>query len=671
MKELFSGALAVLCVLSGVAYLWQPRPESARLDRIRAVIAGGRDGVPVAAVRARWAELGRGGQEGIDYLDFPDAVLARLPASCLDPLMIPADALTAYLTQTTRPGRGDAALLALSRAHAGGVAALPEASVALRRLRGALVLDAIAAAGFEFPERDAVRRRMAIPDEVRFDAFLREGPPLGAADRERIDALTYWIFEADLDDDFTLTADEADGYLARLDSDGDGTIGPSDLPERPIPLLWSSAPGSIRTRQIEAFNRRYPKHALALDAYVSSIDKVIVQCLAGVGPDIFDAINPFQLAAFVNSGVARDVTEAFAERGIRTDDIWPAVAPYYMMDGRIYGHPRNAGAPAMWFNKDMFDAAGIPYPAADWTWDDFIAIAQRLTERDAAGRPTRFGMISTWDHTSWFPIMITRQWGAPLFNAEGTRCVIDGPAAEAAFRFTQEMMYTARVMPTPSDEAAMANAGGWGGGALTLFAGGRGAMAIGYRWWLVVLREPEFAHLNLGVVPLPATPGGAIEGGGGAVIVNQAARNLEGAMRFMEFLHSAAYNDLNNDAADSLSPVRTFYYGESETDYLDNPRFPHEDYHAVWRDVLAQAEPPNISPYINGQLAERIVLKYGDFIKYRSEDRDIGSILSALAAEMNRAIVASLRENPPLRERYMRAVAAGAAPAWDRPEDAP
>src|SRR5581483_2417816 len=50
------------------------------------------------------------------------------------------------------------------------------------------------------------------------------------------------------------------------------------------------------------------------------------------------------------TGVALDVTQALKQRGISIDDVWEAVRPCFVYDGRIYGWPTNAGVGALWLN---------------------------------------------------------------------------------------------------------------------------------------------------------------------------------------------------------------------------------------------------------------------------------------------------------------------------------
>ncbi len=432
-------------------------------------------------------------------------------------------------------------------------------------------------------------------------------------------------------------------------------------------LVWVSDDNPVRREQIELFNKLNPDYHLRLDPQNTGMEKVIVQSLAGVGPDVFDCYTGFQLMAFVRSGIALDVTDELAARGADPDAVWPCLKPLFMLNGRVYGHPDNTHAPAIWYNKKMFDEAGVPYPTSDWTWAEFIDIAERLTVRDARGRPRQFGlMMGRWD---WQSIFLPK-WGARFYTPEGTRCILDSPEAAAGAQFVRDLMFEYEVMPTATEEMAMATAGGWGSGPISMFGGGRAAMAIGGRWWLCILRQKDYAHLDLGAVAIPAGPvTDELWGGGRSTLVNANSENIDGALAFLEYMHGPHWNRLVNRQADALGPVRKYHYGEYEAEFLRNPEHPDEDYNDVWRTALENAVPTEVSPYVNGQRVERIMTKQTDLIWAGLKTGE--EAMTDAAREINEAIVEQLEIDPVLREQYYAALEAGAQPAWDNKEDTP
>ncbi|MBX7257122.1 MAG: extracellular solute-binding protein [Candidatus Hydrogenedentes bacterium] len=435
---------------------------------------------------------------------------------------------------------------------------------------------------------------------------------------------------------------------------------PASDPNR-IKLIWACDDSPTRREQIALFNQMNPEYELTLDPNPGAFEKIMVQCLAGVGPDLYDSYFPWQTSLFARAGIAYDLTDELPKIGVDIDEIWPCAKNTVIFNNRVYGHPGNANAPAIWYNKRLFDEAGIPYPDANWKWDDFIAIAKKLTIRDERGRPVQYGFLGYWDWKS-----VLYQWGASMYTPEGTRCTLDSPESIAAFTFLQDLIFKHRVMPSYSEERYMARSGGWGFEHLNIFAAERGAMAIGGRWWLQLMRQPEFSKLRLGTAPLPAGPTRRIMGGARATIVNTNGKHLDAALKFIQCLHSKEWNELINKQADALAPVKKYCYTD---EFLHDPRYPQEDYNQVWRDSLENAVPEENSPYVNGGTVDKILKIQTELIRLDQKSAEAG--VRDATKLINEAIVDLLRMDPVIKEQYMEAVSNGARPAWDRPEDAP
>lgn len=438
-------------------------------------------------------------------------------------------------------------------------------------------------------------------------------------------------------------------------------------PDDRIELIWATDDNPVRRAQLQAFNDSNPDYRVSIDPTPVGLEKVIVQCLAGVGADLIDAYDGFQLTAYVRSSIALDITDEMAARDISPDEYWPALQPAYMLDGRIYGLPRNAHAPAIWYNKDLFDQAGLPYPRTGWTWQEFIETAQRLSKRDSRGRPIHFGFSSSKTSFEYLTYMLLQLHGARLYTPEGTAAAVNSPEAASAFDFAKDLIYVHHVMPTPAEEVSMTNAGGWGmEGGITQFGSGQAAMALGGRWWLCILRTPDYANLRLGAVELPHDTGAHILGGGAGVTINSRSQHIEGALQFIEYLHSPDYNNLTNDVADAIAPVKQYSYTD---EFLHNPEFPNEDFHNVFREALENAVPSETSPFVAGQRVAQLVKIQTDLL--RAGKKTGTQAARDLAEDIDEAIVEQLRIDPELRNRYYEVVNRGAPRAWAREEDAP
>jgi multiple sugar transport system substrate-binding protein len=418
-------------------------------------------------------------------------------------------------------------------------------------------------------------------------------------------------------------------------------------PPGKLPLVWVSDDNPARREQIALFNRLHPEYDLRLNPGDESagIEKVLLQCLAGVGPDLFDCYDASELNTYVRAGVGWDITEELAKRGIAVEgNVWPATLPLITREGRVYGFPTNACVDAIWINKDMFDRAREPYPKGPWTWKEFIPVAQRLTLRDERGRTKQFGFLCDWD-ISWPQFVL--QWGGRVYSPDGTRCVVDSPEAIAAIQFLHDLIYRYHVMPTPVLEAAMATQGGWGMGTISYFGGGKGAMALGGRWWLCTLRDYE--GLRLGVVECPYRDKRVFHGYGRATLLNKYSPRRQQALDFMVYMAGKEYNDLVNHQADGIAPAIRYCY---TPEFLHDPEYPEEDYNAVWRDIMGAGEPDYMSPFVNAQTAMRIFKKQIDLVK--NDQKPVADAMRDAAREVNQEIAKTLEMDPSLLIQYYR-----------------
>jgi multiple sugar transport system substrate-binding protein len=410
------------------------------------------------------------------------------------------------------------------------------------------------------------------------------------------------------------------------------------------PLVWVVDDNPVRQAQVDLFNKLNPDIYLTIDPSDNELDKVIVQCSGGIGPDLINCQNPSDLDALVHAGIPLDVTDDLKAEHVDLGKlVWPIALSGSTYQGRVYGFPCNVYAMAIWFNKDLFDSAHVPYPKPGWSWRDLVATAQKLTIRDKEGRPRQFGFGLEW----WAIDTFVRSFGGQRFSNDGTRCTLDAPGSIEGYSLAQDLMYKYRVAPTPGDEATLASQGGWLAGSLTYLMSGRVAMAFGARWWLNRLRQQK--GLRLGVVEVPVGEGNPERAVGGAsrcVLINRFSKHKQAALRFLRFLAERPYNDLINSQADGLAPVVRF----CETDrFLHDPQHPDEDYNRLWLQIQKRAVETPFSPFLRGGDLD-VITNQTDLIQ--NGLKPAPQALRDAAAAANALIQRNAASRPWLRDRY-------------------
>ena len=190
----------------------------------------------------------------------------------------------------------------------------------------------------------------------------------------------------------------------------------------------------------------------ALDVYNNSQDKVYVKALQ-IGRDEYNE----KLQTMATAGempdcgmVAEDTVIAWARDGLLSDvDVYagqenlPLDYLAFKYNGKTVAYSSANDVLALWYNKAMFDAAGLPYPPATldkaWTWDEFVAVAKQLTIDNNGKHPGDAGFNKdnivqygayvnqyTWQLEVW-----ALSNGGSFFSPDGKSVVFDDAAVEA------------------------------------------------------------------------------------------------------------------------------------------------------------------------------------------------------------------------------------------------
>lgn len=193
---------------------------------------------------------------------------------------------------------------------------------------------------------------------------------------------------------------------------------------------------------IEAFEAEHPNVKVV---YTSGIRKedysewLSEQALAGDLPDVF-LIPPDDFALYADRGALAPLDDlAGKDSAIALDDFYPAPLAYGRdsASGSLYALPVECVPRLMFVNRTLLEREGIPLPDDDWTWDDFLAICQRVTrDRDGDGRPDQFGFYGY----TWQDAAVTS--GQTLFRADGKASHFADPRIGDAIRFTIALYQT-------------------------------------------------------------------------------------------------------------------------------------------------------------------------------------------------------------------------------------
>lgn len=217
--------------------------------------------------------------------------------------------------------------------------------------------------------------------------------------------------------------------------------------------------------------------------YGGYVSKILTRIAGNAAPDII-ATEVDYFVTFSTENVLHDLTPYIKnDPSFALTDFFPEVVDRFTRNNNVYAIPVDTAPFAcVFYNKDIFDQAGVAYPTDDWTWEDMLEKAQALMQHDEKGRVERYGFYG-W---AWQNFIYGN--GANLVDdtRHPTRCTLDDPLALEGLQFYADLINKYKVMPTP---VALSNAGM---GVDYMFASGRLAMFLSGIWEAPSFRNYDF-----------------------------------------------------------------------------------------------------------------------------------------------------------------------------------
>jgi multiple sugar transport system substrate-binding protein len=249
-------------------------------------------------------------------------------------------------------------------------------------------------------------------------------------------------------------------------------------------------------------------------------DKLQVDLAAGNAPDVFLMDGPLY-PDYQTRDQLLDLSPYIAKDGFDTGQLVDlAVQDFTAPDGHLYGLPRDLNTIALFYNKTMFDAAGLPYPDATWDWNKLVEVATKLT-KTSGGKTLQWGFYTETSDMENYWSSLVWQAGGDILSPDKKTVVIDTDQAAAGIQFLQDLIYKHKVMPQPV-----------AGGSGDAFEQGQAAMEANGSW---LVPTHEAAGINFGVAPLPKGPvGQATSVNPSGVVAYKGSKSPDAAWEFIK-----------------------------------------------------------------------------------------------------------------------------------------
>ncbi len=282
---------------------------------------------------------------------------------------------------------------------------------------------------------------------------------------------------------------------------------------------WDSAEDLDKQQAlVDKFNNSQDKIHVTLEAYGDDFDTKIAASMGS--KDAPDVMYMWNFPAYY-AGLEKLAPYIEKEGAAYKDNFFEALWPYNSIDGEVYGIPVGYTTHVLYYNKDMFDAAGVEYPTSSWTWDDLREASIKITEH--YNDPSTRGFVYSIKPDPYDFEMYLWSNNTAYVGKDGTlEGNVNSPAAMQVYSYFQDLQKDGYAV---GDEAS----------GTSVVKSGNAAMYINGSWPIASLTE---AGVNFGVVEIPAWKAGEksasiLSSSGLSMSVD--SKNKDAAWEFIKF----------------------------------------------------------------------------------------------------------------------------------------
>ena len=326
-----------------------------------------------------------------------------------------------------------------------------------------------------------------------------------------------------------------------------------------------------------AFEEAHPEIDLELIHIPSASDyraRLGVDFAAGDPADVV-LINYRRYAPFAAMGALEPLAPYLRESDLISEsDFFEVATDPFKWRGQLMCIPQNISSLVVYYNRALFDEAGLPYPEDDWSWDEFLSLAQALTlDTDGDGEIDQYGLGTEASVFRLAPFV----WGAggELVVLESglrpIRLALDSRAAREATEWFVELQTVHGVVPDALAETAESSE--------SRFLNGRSAMFLNSRRGTPTARAVEGLDWDVAALPTGMEPAGILHSD--AYCMAAAAEDKDAAWTFIEYANSPQGQAI---VAESGRTVPSLIEVASSDAFLDPSVAPANS--AVWLETV-------------------------------------------------------------------------------------
>lgn len=249
----------------------------------------------------------------------------------------------------------------------------------------------------------------------------------------------------------------------------------------------------------------------------------------GTLPDVF-WMHSNNAQKYMENDLLLDLTDKIAASDkIDLNNYYSEISALYTSNGRQYAMPKDIDTIALWYNKSMFDEAGLAYPDDTWTWDTMADAAKKLTKAD--GSQYGYAINTGNNQDSYYNVIYS--YGGSVISEDKKKSGYDDPNTIKGMQVIEKMLLDKSI---PSLQILSEN------GADVLFNSGKVAMVTQGSWMVPAFKNNDYSKANADIAVLPMGPDGKrvsiYNGLGWAAAAN--GKNTDAAWSLIEYLSTEA-----------------------------------------------------------------------------------------------------------------------------------
>lgn len=312
--------------------------------------------------------------------------------------------------------------------------------------------------------------------------------------------------------------------------------------------IWDKIQEPGMRAMADAFEEKNPN--IKVNVEVTPWDqywtKLEAAASGGSLPDVF-WMHAKEFTKYAKGNALLDLTEEI-KGDVDLSKYPEGLVELYSLDNKNYAIPKDFDTVGLWYNKTLFDQAGISYPDETWTWDTLLEASKKLTNKDAG--VYGFGAVLN-EHEGYYNFIY--QNGGEVLTDGKTKSGYHMPETVEAMQWYVDLSLKEEVSPKQDQFAENSPA--------ALFESGKIAMGLFGSWMTAEFASNEYTSQNCNLTVIPKGKQEATIYNGLGNSISAKTKNKEAAVKFVEFLGSEEAQKIQADKGSAISA----YEGTADT----------------------------------------------------------------------------------------------------------